>query len=365
MAIFHLSIKIIGRSGGRSIIAAAAYRSGTRIKDDETGIVHDFRRKHGVTYSEIMLCEHAPPDYRSRKELWSSVQRVEKSKDAQLAREIEIALPEELDRSQQIDLVRTYIKETFVSMGMCADICIHSKESDNPHSNPHAHVLLTTRGIAADGSWAPKERKAYALDDDGKRIPVIDPATGHQKTGPRNQKIWKRVSVRTNYWNSTDMADHWRKAWEDAVNRKLSECGFVVRIDHRSYKRQGLNILPTKHEGYAAREIERRGGISEICEENRQIRVWNTSISRIMSAETDIAEELHTLMERKEMVNERTKRIIQRRNADQDGGRTTDRDRADEAKKPGFVEGKRAVDRVRNSDRESLPKAVGKARIKL
>ena len=330
MAIYHFSIKMIGRSVGKSIIAAAAYRSGTRMKDEETGLVHDFRRKRGVIHTEIILCDSAPKEYSSRKALWSAVQQIEKSKDAQLARELEIALPQELSKEQQIDLIRSYIREEFISQGMSADICIHNKETDGGKSNPHAHVLLTTRGINPDGTWQPKERKVYELDADGNRIPIIDPATGFQKIGPRNAKMWKRKSVKVNLWNSQDNAERWRAAWADAVNRKLRESGIFTTVDHRSYKRQGLDIIPTQHEGYAAREIERRGGISEICEENRQVRVLNTAIEQNVNERTSVETELQQLLERQGEINERANRIIQRGTAGRDAGRKATGNRVDE-----------------------------------
>ena len=239
---------------------------------------------------------------------------------------------------------------------MCADICIHSKESDNPRSNPHAHVLLTTRGISPDGSWTPKERKVYALDADGNRIPIIDLATGCQKIGPRNQKLWKRISVKSSDWNSADMAEQWRQAWAEAVNHKLNQAGINTRIDHRSYQRQGLDIVPTKHEGYAAREIERRGEISAVCEENRQIREWNASMLRLMSAEREIGEELHYLRERQDDLNARTERIIQRGNASSAGREPATRNRRPETGNLEFTTAEQGTGRKNTAVENNLPR---------
>ena len=124
-AIYHCSIKIIKRSQGRSAVTAAAYRSGQKLTNEWDGITHDYTKKGGVVYSEILLPAHAPPEFSDRSTLWNSVERIEKSRNAQLAREIEIALPVELDRQRQIQLVRAYVRDTFVASGMCADFSIH------------------------------------------------------------------------------------------------------------------------------------------------------------------------------------------------------------------------------------------------
>ena len=143
MAIYHCSIKIISRGKGKSAVAAAAYRSGENLTNEYDGITHDYTRKGGVVYTEILLPDHAPAEYADRAVLWNAVEKIEKAKNAQLAREIEIALPHELTREQGISLVREYVKEQFVNAGMCADIAIHDKED----GNSHAHVMLTIRPI--------------------------------------------------------------------------------------------------------------------------------------------------------------------------------------------------------------------------
>lgn len=259
MAIFHLSIKMLSRSSGKSAVAAAAYRAGAKLEEKETGYTHDYTRKSGVIYSEIFLPANAPREYQNREILWNEVQKVEKKSDAQLAREIEVALPVELSREEQITLLQKYIAENFTSAGMCADMAIHEKHVDGKtvlHQNPHAHILLTTRGFKEDGSWAPKEKKTYALDENGERIPLMDENTGLQKLGKRNEKLWKRVTVLSNDWNSQSNAEKWRSSWADMCNQYLAP---ENQIDHRSFKRQGIERIPTIHEGYAARQMERRG----------------------------------------------------------------------------------------------------------
>lgn len=290
MAIYHLVIRIIGRSQGRSAIACAAYRSGTRLLDQETGKIHDFTKKGGVVHSEINLPIHAPEVYQDRQALWNEISKIENKKDSQLAREVEVALPRELSREQQIDLVRSYVDSQFVSKGMCADWAVHDKGD----GNPHAHIMLTMRGIRQDGKWAAKERKAYKLDADGNKIPVIDPVTGEQKVGARGRKLWKRETVQANNWNDKSKAEEWRKAWADACNERLSVIG-AETIDHRSYQRQGLEIEPTVHEGHIARQLEAQGRISDRCEQNREIRKRNAIRLELMTIAKEIK---NTLMKK-------------------------------------------------------------------
>ena len=155
MAIYHLCIKIISRGKGKSAVAASAYRSGEKIKNEYDGIVHDFTRKGGIAHTEILLPQNAPQKFVNRSVLWNSVEEIEKSKNSQLAREIEVALPKELDREKQINLVRDYVKENFVKVGMCADISLHDKNE----GNTHAHILLTMRPLNEDTTWGAKSKK--------------------------------------------------------------------------------------------------------------------------------------------------------------------------------------------------------------
>lgn len=271
MAIYHCSVKIIGRSKGKSVIAAAAYRAGEKLYDRETGLTHDYTRKSGVVHREILLPDHAPKEYLDRQTLWKSVTKVEKKSNAQFAREIEVALPVEFSRELQLAVIREYVRTNFVSEGMCADIAIHDKRN----GNPHAHILLTTRPMKADGSWGAKEKKEYARDEDGNRIPLIDKKTGKQKLGKRNEKLWKRITVQANDWNDRGNVEKWRKSWADICNCYLS---VEHQIDHRSYERQGLPIEPTIHEGFRARQMEQRGKVSDRCEYNRIIKQLNSVI---------------------------------------------------------------------------------------
>ena len=268
MAIFHCSIKIISRSAGKSATSASAYRAGTKVYDDELGETFDYTKKRGVVFSEVLLCANAPQEFTDREKMWNSVQAIEKAKNSQLCREVEVALPVELSREEQVKLVREYIQENFTSKGMCADWALHDKGD----GNPHAHILLTVRPIKSNGEWGAKRKDSYALDDQGNKIPVIDPNTGKQKIGSRGRKMWERISVPSTDWNERSKAEEWRKGWADACNKYLQG---RVRVDHRSYARQGKKKLPTIHEGYVARKIAKRGQESTIISYNAKVRRTN------------------------------------------------------------------------------------------
>ncbi|MBP5733102.1 MAG: MobA/MobL family protein [Lachnospiraceae bacterium] len=261
MPIYHCSIKLISRSGGRSAIASAAYRSGEKLTNEETGIIHDFTHKGGVVMSEILIPVHAPERYRDRQVLWNEVQKIEKRKDAQLAREVEVALPNELSRQQQIECVRGFIEDNFVSKGMIADWALHDKND----GNPHAHIMLSVRGINENEKWEAKQRSVFANTRDEMGRPVFDPSLpsydpgdkentsqyripvlgedGKQKTRERKGKgteyLWERISIPANDWNDHSKAEEWRKSWAEHCNRYLAPDN---QIDHRSYERQGIDL---------------------------------------------------------------------------------------------------------------------------
>lgn len=275
MSIYHCSIKNISRSSGRSAVACAAYRSGEELEDVETGITHDYRKKTGIAFAEIFLCKNAPERFQNREELWNEVEKIEKAADARLAREIEVAIPRELSLEEMKNLVAGYAK-MLTEEGMCVDAAIHLKVG-----NPHAHLMCTTRKIKADGTWDQKEKKVYALDEFGNKIPVIDQETREQKIGTRGRRIWKRVTVAANDLNAKENVEKWRKMWSEHCNAYLEP---EQQIDHRSYERQGKkDVIPTIHEGYAAREMEKRGKLAERCEINREIAAANRDIKAILA----------------------------------------------------------------------------------
>jgi len=258
---YHLSLKLISRSDGRSSVRAAAYRAAEKIYDHRTGEWRDYTKKRGVVHSEILLPEHAPEHYNDRAILWNSVEYIEKAKNSQVAREVEIALPRELDREAQQALVRDFVQEQFVSRGMCADVNIHEKGK-----NTHAHIMLTTRPINPDGTWGAKSKKEYILDRDGQRI-VLDSGE------------WKSKKVSAVDWNEQYNAETWREAWANTLNRELERQG-LQPVDHRSYKRQGLDKEPQQHMGPKALELEQQGEQTRIGNKNRAIRERNAQRER-------------------------------------------------------------------------------------
>ena len=265
IAIYHCSIKIISRGKGKSAVAAAAYRSGENLTNEYDGITHDYTRKGGVVHTEILLPDHAPAGFSDRAVLWNAVEKIEKAKNAQLAREIELALPVELTREQNIVLVREYVNRHFVTAGMCADICIHDKGG----GNPHAHVMLTMRPFEQDGAWGAKQKKEYILDRAGNKI--YDP----------KKRQYKCKSVPATDWNEQAKAEEWRTAWADCVNAALGRGNHAERIDHRSYARQSIDQIPTVHLGVAAFQMEKRGIRTERGDLNREIEVTNQKLRQL------------------------------------------------------------------------------------
>ena len=170
------------------------------------------------------------------------MEQIEKARDSQLAREIETALPRELSGEQQLALVRAYVKDNFVDKGMCADFAIHNKGT----GNPHVHIMLTLRPLKENGQWGAKCHKAYNLDENGQRIP-------DGKGG------WKNHREDTTDWNDKENVEIWRAAWAAYTNRALESAGRPERIDHRSYKRQGIDKISSVHLGPAASQMEKRG----------------------------------------------------------------------------------------------------------
>ena len=264
MAIYHLCIKIISRGKGKSVVAASAYRSGEKIKNEYDGIVHDFTRKGGIAHTEILLPQNAPQAFLDRGTLWNSVEKIEKSKNSQLAREIEIALPKELNREKQIELVREYVKDNFVDVGMCADIALHDKND----GNPHAHILLTMRPLNEDTTWGAKSKKEYILDENGEKVKLKN---GNYKTR----------KINTTDWNEQDKAEEWRKAWADITNKYLKENSIQEKVDHRSYQRQGIEHIPTIHLGIYATQMEKKGIATDRGNINREIKHQNNLLREI------------------------------------------------------------------------------------
>ena len=230
MAIYHFSAKLISRANGSSALAAAAYRSASRLRDERLDRAHDFSNKAGVVHSEVMLPDGAPEHLRDRERLWNEVEAVEVRKDAQLARETEFALPRELDQAEGIRLAREFVKAEFVDRGMIADLNVHWDIGADGMPKPHAHVMLTTRSVGEEG-FGPKVRD----------------------------------------WNRTDLLERWREAWGEHVNRRLAELDIDARVDHRSFERQGIDLEPQHKIGPAASRRPGQGLESERLDEHVEI----------------------------------------------------------------------------------------------
>ncbi len=230
MAIFHLSVKVISRASGRSAVAASAYRAAERLHDERLDRDHDFTNKDGVVHSEVMLPEGAPPEFADREKLWNAVEAAEKRKDAQLSREVEFAIPRELNKSQGIALARDFVKAEFVDKGMIADLNVHWDIGKDGLAKPHAHVMLTMREVGKDGFGA---------------------------------------KVRD--WNKAELVEQWRERWAEHVNQRLAELDIDARVDHRTLEAQGIALEPQDKIGPAASRIGGRGLEAERIEEHRAI----------------------------------------------------------------------------------------------
>jgi len=279
MAIFHCAIKIIKRSAAKSAVAAAAYRSASLFRSEYDGRVFDYTRKTGVLHTEILLPPQAPREYLDRSTLWNAVEKIEKAKNSQLAREVEISLPTELTWEQNLSLAREYARRAFVEAGMCADLCFHDKGD----GNPHCHILLTLRPINEDGTWGLKQKKQYEFDESGNKI--YDPKT----------RQYKCRAVDTTDWRDRGKAEVWRESWAALVNEYLKQSGHDARVDHRSYARQGVEKIPQVHMGAAAMQMEKRGIETERGDLNRQIAFSNSEMrqlrARIIKTETWLTEQ--------------------------------------------------------------------------
>ncbi|WP_315774020.1 MULTISPECIES: Ti-type conjugative transfer relaxase TraA [unclassified Bradyrhizobium] len=228
MAIYHLHVKVIGRKAGSSAVASAAYRSASRLRDERLGRDQEFSGKRGVVHSEVMLPENAPEAWSDRERLWNAVEAFEVRKDAQLAREVEFALPREMSEAQGIELARDFVRSEFVGLGMIADLNVHWDMAEDGMPKPHAHVMLTMRAVYENGF---------------------------------GQKVRD--------WNRTEMVERWRERWAELANDRMAELDIDARIDHRSLEAQGIALEPQSQIGAPAKRIEVRGFAGEGGEADR------------------------------------------------------------------------------------------------
>src|SRR3954465_3912074 len=230
VAIYHFSAKVIGRSSGHSAVAAAAYRSASALLDEREARTHDFSQKADVVHSEMLLPEGAPERWSDRAVLWNEVEAVEKRKDAQLAREVEFALPRELSREEGVALARDFVQRELVTRGMVTDLNVHWPVDAHGEAKPHAHVMLTMRAAGPEGF--------------GRKV---------------------------RDWNSVAELQGWRAAWATITNERLVELEHEVRIDHRSFKEQGIDLEPQNKIGPAGARRAERGEAAERAAEHRAI----------------------------------------------------------------------------------------------
>ena len=249
-------------------MASAAYRAGEKLHSEYYSEDSDYTRKGGVICSEILLPSHAPPEYADRETLWNAVEKAERGKKAQLAYSFDIALQNEFSMQENIALARQFLLENFVSRGMVVDFSVHSPDKeDGGISNPHFHVMCPIRPIESDGSWGNKQRREYVLDEHGER--VLDEA------GNGNY-VFNAVS--TTDWGKPETLETWRQGWAETCNAKFAEKGLDCRIDHRSYERQGIEQIPTIHEGPSVRAMEAKGIRTDKGDLNRWIRKTNAML---------------------------------------------------------------------------------------
>ena len=231
MAIFHLSAKVVSRGSGQSAIAKAAYNARAKLQDERTGQTKDYSRMNGLTFSGVFAPTNAPAWASDRQQLWNEVERKEdaskRAADAQLARQIIVALPHELTGQQREWLVKDYVREQFTRKGMIADVNIHEPSEAGDERNHHAHILLTMRSIGPEG-FGPKVRE----------------------------------------WNSRQQVEKWREEWERITNRHLERHGFDDRIDRRTLEAQGIEREPTTHRGPHVDAIARKGTEPENVKED-------------------------------------------------------------------------------------------------
>ena len=223
MAIYHLSVKTVSRTSGRSATAAAAYRAGAKITDERTGEIHDYTRKTGVVSADLILPSNAPDWAHDRERIWNAAEQAETRKNSTVAREFEVALPDELSPSERLRLSHDFARELVARHGCAADVAIHAPSKEGDDRNHHAHILLSTRRLGLEG-FGEKTRELDA-----------------KKTG-------------------SELVTQWRERFAELTNERLQENGITTRVDHRTLEAQGIDREPTQHLGPSATAIERRTG---------------------------------------------------------------------------------------------------------
>lgn len=258
MAIYHCSTKPISRAKGRSATASSAYRSGSKIHDNRTGEIHDYTKKQGVAHTQIITPKSIDSESISREELWNMAEKAENRKDARVAREFVIALPHELDEEKREKVAKEFTQYLADRYNVVADLAIHEPDKNGNNKNHHAHILITTREIKID-----EESKSLMLSDKSK-LELSNNKRKTLKLGTTQSEI-KEI----------------REKWADIANEELKRSGIKERIDHRSYKDQNIDLIPTKHEGPIVTEARRNGKVIGVAKLNDEIKEENKIIKSI------------------------------------------------------------------------------------
>ena len=264
----HTHVDIVSRSKGASVIAKAAYNARDKLQDEYYGKTHDYSKKEDLVFSKIFLPEHIPKEFSNREYLWNEVEKIEKSKNSQLARNLLFELPRELNEQNRIKLISEFIEENFTSKGMIADCSIHNPPASDHEEQPHAHILLTLREMDREGKWKPKCRKEYILDENGEKIKL--------KSGN-----YKSKKVNLNDWNEPDKAKEWRENFSKKANEYLARNNINKRIDPRTFEEQGREELPQIHLGTSSYQMEKKGIQTERGNQNRKIIALNLEFRKL------------------------------------------------------------------------------------
>ena len=333
MADYHFHAQIIKRSAGRSCIAAAAYRAGENLHDEKRDIDNDFSRKTDVVWNEIFLPDNVSEEFLDRETLWNAVEKAETDPKARLAREINLALPRELNHDDQIHAVGNFIDSSIKNHGMIADMSIHDKGD----GNPHAHIMLTLRPMNERGEWENKTKKVYVCknsegeergftaeelkaqppgvwakklpfykngDEHGERLYLTkaearsNPAYKDYKHVKGKNDPQKTYEDRDNpvyaEWNKTETLINWRIQWAHECNYMLRRQNISTQIDHRSFKDRGIERLPTIHLGAAVNQLEKRGIITDVGQYNRDIKSFNNEVTRMSQQQINDRRDIET-----------------------------------------------------------------------
>lgn len=321
MAIYHCSIRVGSRGGGRSSIQMSAYISGEKERDEMLDITYDHTTKEEVTHQAMLFAERVPEEWREKERFWNEVERVEQRADAQLYREFEIALPHELDREERQRLAEDIAKSFIEKDKMPAvQFGVHEKEG-----NAHVHILTPMRDITDDGKWENKRHKEYTRDEEGNKVPKLDTKKVEawekehgrtfdykreadeelkkvQKLGDRNRRMWEQKELPCKNWNSKELAEEWRERVATCINKELERKGLEERVDHRSYERQGLERVPMIHEGRVPEKAQERHEV------NLQIQAFNKNLEQ--ERQYNILS-MQMLKEMKELAERKAKELLE------------------------------------------------------